>query len=164
MLKEKSTIRSTSLEIIRKKIFEVNQFLEKNLLSIYIILKNNGTVLFHRNFKDRPREPHLFGAFLEAIQNLLSKEFSKMGGIQEILFQNYKIIFKTGKYVRIALILLKKPSKIILSIAENFLNEFESKYDEALYNFNGNINQFNIFKIIQKVNFNLYSKKLTWGE
>ena len=110
-----------------------------------VIHKSSGKIPYFKIRNDLI-DPDLVGGYLTALQSLGNELISKTSSMKEVTFEDFQIKLEDGEYTRIALILLKNPSKsiatFISNIMTNFIEKFEVVFNKKLRNWDGSLNSF----------------------
>jgi hypothetical protein len=128
--------RIESLKVLYQKLSDV-----ENLQYLLILTKDGGIPCFSKSLADVPIDETLISGFLSAISSF-GREIGKkindsVGGLEELSYRQFKIILNEGDYVRVALLLIKRPSETIKQNLKKFNTVFEEVYEERLKNFKG---------------------------
>ena len=142
-----------SLKQMYQRMFDV-----ENIQHI-IILTDSGIPCYSKSLSDIPIDETLISGFLSAITSFgaeigdkmkddssikgseydASKEKDTKSRLQELSYQRFKIILREGLMIRTALLLLKRPSKTLMTKLERFTAEFESTFEPRIKKFSGEI-------------------------
>jgi len=127
-----------SLKTLYQKLSDV-----ENMQYLLVITKDGGVPCFSKSLADVPIDESLVSGFLSAIstfgQEIGSKIQEGEGGLEELSYRQFKIIISEGDYIRVALLLLKRPSETIKQKLRLFLKYFEEVYKEELKDFSGEV-------------------------
>lgn len=112
----------------------------------YILVLNKGGIpMFSKSLAEVPIDESLVSGFLSAISSFGAEISTKMkkgeGGLEELSYQQFKIILDEGKYVRVALLLLRRPSDTLKARLKMFTQAFEKEFGENVANFKGEVMQ-----------------------
>ena len=124
---------------------------------ILIIHKLSGIGIVQKEFGKTLYDSQLISGFLQAIstfkREIIPSEVTE--GVEESVlldYQDYKIILKNGELIKVALVLNLEPSKNLNDLHQEFIEQFEIKYDKYLKDFSGEISQFDgSIEIIDKI-------------
>jgi hypothetical protein len=141
----------------------------ENMQYILIIHKETSTSIFSQTFTEIPIDSTLISGFLSAIstfgkeighkvQSSQKSAFATLGdektGLEELSYQQFKIVVIEGYYVRTAVLLLKSASPTLRSKIRQFNAEFETQYLKTLEHFSGKIpSPEPILELIEKILF-----------
>ena len=128
--------RIESLKVLYQKLSDV-----ENLQYLLILTKDGGIPCFSKSLADVPIDETLISGFLSAITSF-GREIGKkindsVGGLEELSYRQFKIILNEGTYVRVALLLIKRPSDTIKQNLKKFNDVFEEVYEDRLKKFTG---------------------------
>jgi len=130
--------RIESLKALYKKLSDV-----ENLQYLLILTKDGGIPCFSKSLADVPIDETLVSGFLSAIATFGQKIGAKIqegeGGLEELSYRQFKIILNEGAYVRVALLLIKRPSDTIKQNLKKFNAVFEEVYEDRLKKFSGEV-------------------------
>ncbi|MHA1562081.1 MAG: hypothetical protein ACTSPA_08135, partial [Promethearchaeota archaeon] len=141
----------------------------ENMQYVLIIHKETSTSIFSQTFTEIPIDSTLISGFLSAIstfgkeighkvQDTQKSAFATLGdektGLEELSYQQFKIVVIEGYYVRTAVLLLKSASPTLRSKIRQFNAEFETEYLSILEHFSGKIpTPEPILELIEKILF-----------
>jgi len=141
----------------------------ENMQYVLIIHKETSTSIFSQTFTEMPIDSTLISGFLSAIstfgkeighnvagsqQNAFAAQGDKKTGLEELSYQQFKIVVIEGYYVRTAVLLLKSASPTLRSKIRQFNAEFEAEYLSTLEHFSGKIpTPEPILELIEKILF-----------
>ncbi len=141
----------------------------ENMQYVLIIHKETSTSIFSQTFTELPIDSTLISGFLSAISTFgkeighkvlksQQKAFVSQGdektGLEELSYQQFKIVVIEGYYVRTAVLLLKSASPTLRSKIRQFNAEFEREYLSTLEHFSGKIpSPEPILELIEKILF-----------
>ncbi|QEE16527.1 carbohydrate porin [Promethearchaeum syntrophicum] len=126
----------------------------ENMQYVLIMHKETSTSIFSQTFTELPIDSTLISGFLSAIstfgkeignrvedsqQNAFAAIGDKKTGLEELSYQQFKIVVIEGYYVRTAVLLLKSASPTLRSKIRQFNAEFETKYLSTVEHFSGQI-------------------------
>ncbi|NHJ23239.1 MAG: hypothetical protein EAX89_01595 [Candidatus Lokiarchaeota archaeon] len=115
----------------------------ENIPYIIILTSDGGVPCFSKSLADVPIDETLISGFLSAIssfgQEIGSKITEGVGGLEELSYRQFKIILNEGKYTRVALLLLRRPSNSLKEKLKFFNHFFEEVYKERLISFSGEV-------------------------
>lgn len=131
----------------------------ENIQYFLVLTKEGGVPVFSTAMSEIPIEEALVSGFLSAISTFGSEIGSKMksgdelkGGLEELAYQQFKIVLNEGKFVRVAVLLLKKPSSGLKIKLAEFNKKFEEKYRPELERFSGMMfEEIQVLSIIESV-------------
>ena len=125
-----------------KKIYQKLSDAE-NIQHILILTKGGGVPVFSKNLADVPIDDVLVAGFLSAISSFGMEIGSKIkkseGGLEELSYRQFIIIINEGKYVRIALLLLKRSSDTLKQKLKKFNEIFEEINEKKLKEYCGEV-------------------------
>ena len=129
--------RIVSLKALYQKLSDVEN------MQYVLILTKSGLPCYSKSLADVPIDESLVSGFLTAISTFGKEIGAKIqageGGLEELSYRQFKIIINEGKYVNIALLLLKRPSDAIKEKLRTFNGIFEDIYRDRLVNFSGQV-------------------------
>jgi hypothetical protein len=115
----------------------------ENIQYCLILTKDGGVPVFSKSLAEVPIDGTLVSGFLSAISSFGMEIGSKMqkidGGLEELSYRQFKIILNEGQYVRVALLLLRRPQESLKEKLRRFNNIFEETYEERLIDFTGEV-------------------------
>jgi hypothetical protein len=115
----------------------------ENIQYVLILTKDGGIPVFSKSLADVPIDESLVSGFLSAISSFGEEIGSKMkkekGGLEQLSYRQFKIILDEGKFVRTALLLLKRPSETLKEKLKKFNNVFEADFKDRLINYSGEV-------------------------
>ncbi|MHA2120274.1 MAG: hypothetical protein ACW990_03615 [Promethearchaeota archaeon] len=133
----------------RKKRAFLKQMYQKlsdveNIQYCLILTKDGGIPVFSKSLAEVPIDETLISGFLSAISSFGVEIGSKIqksegGGLEELSYKQFKIIINEGNYVKVALLLLRRPHESLKEKLRSFNNIFEETYKERLITFTGEI-------------------------
>ncbi|MGV9172705.1 MAG: hypothetical protein ACOC35_09060 [Promethearchaeia archaeon] len=131
-----------------------------NIQYLLIINKESGNPILQDDFGDTELDGTLVSGFLQAITSFIygiKKQKTDRKEKSHFLFdhQDYKILLEDGKYVRVALVLNQRPSELIKEGLREFINRFESHYEDKLKDFNGMLKHFRDYMKLSTTDFRL---------
>ena len=130
--------RIKSLKDLYQKLSDV-----ENMQYLLILTKDGGIPCYSKSLADVPIDESLISGFLSAISTFGKEIGAKIqegeGGLEELSYRQFKIIINEGKYVNIALLLLKRPSDAIKEKLRSFNGLFEDIYRDRLVDFTGQV-------------------------
>ena len=130
--------RIESLKVLYQKLSDV-----ENLQYLIVLTKDGGVPCFSKSLADVPIDESLVAGFLSAISTFGEEIGAKIqegeGGLEELSYRQFKIIINEGTYVRVALLLLKRPSDTLKQKLKKFNAFFEEVYEERLKDFTGEV-------------------------
>ncbi|MHA2186462.1 MAG: Ig-like domain-containing protein, partial [Promethearchaeota archaeon] len=131
----------------RKKRAFLKQMYQKlsdveNIQYCLILTKDGGIPVFSKSLAEVPIDETLISGFLSAISSFGVEIGSKIqksegGGLEELSYKQFKIIINEGNYVKVALLLLRRPQESLKKKLKSFNNIFEETYKERLVAFSG---------------------------
>ncbi len=119
----------------------------ENVQYILVLSKGGGVPMFSKSLAEVPIDESLVSGFLSAISSFGAEISTKMkkdtrsGGLEELSYQQFKIILDEGQYVRVALLLLRRPSDTLKERLRAFTAEFEKRFQVQVANFKGEVLQ-----------------------
>jgi len=130
--------RIVSLRALYQKLSDV-----ENMQYVLILTKDGGVPCYSKSLADVPIDESLVSGFLSAISSFGQEIGAKIqggdGGLEELSYRQFKIIINEGKYVKTALLLLKRPSDVLKEKLRTFNGSFEDVYRDRLINFTGQV-------------------------
>jgi len=123
----------------------------------YILVLNKGGIpMFSKSLAEVPIDESLVSGFLSAISSFGTEISTKMkkgeGGLEELSYQQFKIILDEGQYVRVALLLLRRPSDTLKARLKLFTQAFEKEFHDSVANFKGEVLQdMTVTPVIERV-------------
>ncbi|MHA2283774.1 MAG: Ig-like domain-containing protein [Promethearchaeota archaeon] len=115
----------------------------ENIQYCLILTKDGGVPVFSKSLAEVPIDESLVSGFLSAISSFGAEIGSKIqkadGGLEELSYKQFKIILNEGNYVRVALLLLRKPNDSLKAKLKSFNDIFEETFKERLVRFSGEI-------------------------
>jgi hypothetical protein len=131
----------------RKKRAFLKQMYQKlsdveNIQYCLILTADGGIPVFSKSLAEVPIDETLISGFLSAISSFGVEIGSKIqkaegGGLEELSYKQFKIIINEGNYVKVALLLLRRPQESLKKKLKSFNNIFEETYKERLVTFSG---------------------------
>lgn len=110
-------------------------------IQYFLILTKHGVPTFSISMTDVPIDDGLISGFLSAISSFGTEIGKKMkkgeGFLEELSYQQFKIILSEGKHVRCAILLLKKASDNLKDKLRHFNIKFEEKFKDKLERYSG---------------------------
>jgi len=102
--------------------------------------------MFSKSLAEVPIDESLVSGFLSAISSFGAEISTKMkknlkGGLEELSYQQFKIILDEGQHVRVALLLLRRPSDSLKERLHAFTEAFEKHFQAQIVNFKGEVLQ-----------------------
>ena len=132
--------RIKSLKELYQKLSDV-----ENMQYLLVITKDGGVPCFSKSLADVPIDESLVSGFLSAISSFGLEIGSKIqegeGGLEELSYRQFKIIINEGSLVKVALLLLKRPSETLKQKLKSFVKYFEDVYKDDLIDFSGEVFQ-----------------------
>ncbi|MEX2755129.1 MAG: hypothetical protein Q6365_007015 [Candidatus Sigynarchaeota archaeon] len=118
----------------------------ENIQYVLVIHKAGGVPMFSKSLAEVPIDESLVSGFLSAISSFGAEISTKMkkdlkGGLEELSYQQFKIILDEGQHVRVALLLLRRPSDTLKERLRAFTIEFEKYFQTQVVNFKGEVLQ-----------------------
>ncbi len=119
----------------------------ENVQYVLVLSKGGGVPMFSKSLAEVPIDESLVSGFLSAISSFGAeistkmKKDTKSGGLEELSYQQFKIILDEGQYVRVALLLLRRPSDTLKERLRKFTAEFEKHFQAQVANFRGEVLQ-----------------------
>ncbi|MHA1999925.1 MAG: hypothetical protein ACTSU9_17575, partial [Promethearchaeota archaeon] len=111
---------------------------------LLVIMKNSGACIVNRAYSKMQLDADLISGFLQAIatfgKEIGPRKESKEGDGMIFDYQNFKILIRDGKYVRVALILDGVPTDNLKQNMAQFIQAFENRY--KLAEWRGNLAEF----------------------
>lgn len=143
--------RIESLKILYQKLADV-----ENVQYILVLTADGGVPCFSKSLADVPIDESLVSGFLSAISTFGTEIGSKIqegeGGLEELSYRQFKIIINEGQYIKVALLLLKRPSESLKIKLRNFKTLFEEVYEKELKHFTGEVfDDIAVTKLIEEV-------------
>jgi hypothetical protein len=117
----------------------------ENLQYILIIEKEGGVPCFSKGLTAITIDESLVSGFLTAISAFGAEMGSKISekkaktGLEELSYGQFKIIIYEGRYVNVALVLIKRPSETLKTKLKQFIQVFEERFKEQVENFTGQV-------------------------
>jgi len=112
-----------------------------NLEHILVLYKGTGTCVYFKSFGSEEIDPELISGFISAICSF-GKDLVCQEELNEISYGDKMLLLSDGEYIRVALVLSKKPSIILRKNLMEFIDEFEKSYINELPNWRGQLNIF----------------------
>ncbi len=127
----------------RKVLTEVESVFDDavNLEHVLVLYKNTGMCVFFKSFGLEEIDPELISGFLSAVSSF-GKEMESTQALNEIRYGDKQILLTDGQYIRVALVLGKKPSMVTRKHLSEFIVAFEKYYQKALSDWRGNLKAF----------------------
>ncbi|MFX1567525.1 MAG: hypothetical protein ACFFCV_04060 [Promethearchaeota archaeon] len=143
--------RIESLKLLYQKLSDV-----ENLQYLIVLTKDGGVPCYSKSLADVPIDETLVSGFLSAISTFGTEIGKKIqegeGGLEELSYRQFKIIINEGKFIRVALLLLKRPSESLKVKLRNFNKMFEEVYESELKSFSGQVfDDIAVTKLIEDV-------------
>ncbi len=143
--------RIESLKMLYQKLSDV-----ENLQYLIVLTKDGGLPCYSKSLADVPIDETLVSGFLSAISSFGTEIGKKIqegeGGLEELSYRQFKIIINEGKFIRVALLLLKRPSESLKVKLRNFNKTFEEVYESELKSFSGAVfDDIAVTKLIEDV-------------
>nr|MDO8086140.1 hypothetical protein [Candidatus Sigynarchaeum springense] len=118
----------------------------ENIQYLLVISKAGGVPMFSKSLAEVPIDESLVSGFLSAISSFGAEISTKMkknlkGGLEELSYQQFKIILDEGQHVRVALLLLRRPSDSLKERLHAFTEAFEKHFQAQIVNFKGEVLQ-----------------------
>ncbi len=118
-----------------------------NIDLILIIHRETSSTIVQHNFREQNLDADLFSGFLEAMTSFkyeIKKGSYKKKHMEKTLldYDQYKILIKDGRFIRVAMILDNESSNYLEDSIGEFIEEFEVRYSDILINFTGKITEF----------------------
>ncbi|MFX0082520.1 MAG: Ig-like domain-containing protein [Candidatus Hodarchaeota archaeon] len=150
-IKPKSRRKRQNLKQMYQKLSDI-----ENIQYCLILTKDGGVPVFSKSLAEVPIDETLISGFLSAISSFGAEIGSKMqkidGGLEELSYRQFKIILNEGKYVRVALLLLRRPHESLKAKLKTFNDVFEEKFEERLRNFTGEVlDEIQVTKLMEEV-------------
>ncbi|MFX0138200.1 MAG: hypothetical protein ACFFDN_31450 [Candidatus Hodarchaeota archaeon] len=142
---QKDTLENINdkIEKLILKINELERQYSLNILRYLMILhQTSGVSIFSHNFSGIELDSDLMGGFLTAIQSFGTEISRETTPIKKLEYKAFEISMEDGKFIRAALILVGPITSYLKSKLLEFITEFESKYENHLVNWTGNISLF----------------------
>ena len=121
-----------------------------------MVIHDSGISIYNYSFAEKHFDPQLISGFLTAIlsfqdSSIIRKNSTSQTGF-ELSYANFIILLNSGDFVKVALILDKKPSNSLrISLAE-FISKFENKFKDSLINYKGDIKEFkNANELVEEI-------------
>ncbi|MHA2397653.1 MAG: hypothetical protein ACXADU_02025 [Promethearchaeota archaeon] len=131
----------------RKKRAFLKQMYQKlsdveNIQYCLILTADGGIPIFSKSLAEVPIDETLISGFLSAISSFGAEIGSKIqksegGGLEELSYKQFKIIINEGDYVKVALLLLRRPHESLKKKLKSFNYIFEETYKQRLVSFTG---------------------------
>lgn len=139
-----------SLKIMHQKLSDAEN------IQYFLILTIHGIPAFSKSMADIPIDDGLISGFLSAISSFGTEIGKKMekgeGSLEELAYQQFKIILSEGKYVKCAILLSKRPSEKLKDNLQLFNEKFEEKFKEKLQKQDGAMFQeMQVLSLIEEV-------------
>ncbi|KKK45634.1 MAG: hypothetical protein Lokiarch_08060 [Candidatus Lokiarchaeum sp. GC14_75] len=112
-----------------------------NLEHVLVLYKGTGTCVYFKSFGSDEIDPELISGFISAICSF-GKDLASQDTLNEITYGDKMLLLSDGEYIRVTLVLGKKPSNILRKNLQDFVNIFERTYAEELPNWRGQLNIF----------------------
>lgn len=112
-----------------------------NLQYLLFIHKRKGMRLFSMNWTTESPDTDLISGLISAIDSFGSS-FSNSKGLKEIQYGGSTIFFADGNHVKSCLFLKTSPSPRLKELLTFALNYWESRFENEIINFNGNVAPF----------------------
>ena len=141
----------------KRLIIEEKKYSLRNLRYLMVINKNSGIKIFDKALKPIKFDTHLISGFLTAIQCFGMKLSFMDTHINELIYNNIRIHVETGNFIRVALILDRKPSNYLIDMTRVFINKFENDFHEHFLSWKGNVGVFRPASEIVNEVFNPYN-------
>ncbi|MFX1274950.1 MAG: hypothetical protein ACFFBP_03720 [Promethearchaeota archaeon] len=127
----------------RKVLTEVESVFDDavNLEHVLVLYKNTGMCVFFKSFGLEEIDPELISGFLSAVSSF-GKEMESTQALNEIRYGDKQILLSDGEYIRVALVLGKKPSVVTRQHLSEFIKSFEKYFSKALPDWRGNLKVF----------------------
>ncbi|MHA1648563.1 MAG: hypothetical protein ACTSYB_00070 [Candidatus Helarchaeota archaeon] len=140
------------------KIKQLEQFyISRILLYLILIDRNSGLILYEYGFKKSDFAPDLLSGFLTAIQHF-GTEFSKEDtSMRKITYENLEIEMYAGSYSICTLLADGLIPENLSLLMRKFLSTFETKYENVLKNWSGDVLA---FKDVDNLIKEFFSKNL----
>lgn len=138
------------LKIMYQKLSDVEN------IQYFLILTKHGVPVFSKSMTEIPIDDGLISGFLSAISSFGTEIGKKMekgdGFLEELSYQQFKIILSEGKYVRCAILLLKKASENLKETLRLFNSKFEEKFKDKLVRYDGQMfKEIQVLSLIENV-------------
>ena len=117
----------------------------ENLQYILIIENQGGVPCFSKGLTAITIDESLVSGFLTAISSFGQEMGAKMTekesktGLEELSYGQFKIVVHEGKYVNVALVLIKRPSKTLKLKQQQFTEVFEDRFKDEVIQFTGRV-------------------------
>jgi hypothetical protein len=106
-----------------------------------MIITEAGLACYSKNLVGLPIDGTLVSGFLTAISTfgseILPNNKNVSGGLEELSYKQFKVIVSEGKYIKTALLLIKRPSESLKNKLRDFTDFFENLYKDKLETFKG---------------------------
>ncbi len=112
-----------------------------NLEHVLVLYKGTGTCVYFKSFGSDLIDPELISGFISAICSF-GKDLVCQETLNEITYGDKMLLLSDGEYIRVTLVLSKKPSIILRKNLMEFIIEFEKTYINELPNWRGQLNIF----------------------
>jgi hypothetical protein len=116
---------------------------ESNIEDIFLV-SNNGLLLAHRSRELRPEmDDDILSSMLTAVQDFVKDSFKDKSkfGLKRLDFGDSVIHIKRGKYIYMAVVLSGKEPADLDESLDKVVTNMEAKYDNALKDWDGNMEQ-----------------------
>ncbi|MFX1450502.1 MAG: hypothetical protein ACFFCM_06655 [Promethearchaeota archaeon] len=131
------------------KIDIIEKQYSRNILKYLMVLEQvSGLIMYKHNFGEIEFDSDLVGGFLAAIQSFGSELSKEKTPMKKLAYKDFEISIDDGKYIRAAVILIGPITSHLKSKHLKFISEFESRYENRLKNWSGNISGFEEMKDI----------------
>ncbi|MHA1273557.1 MAG: Ig-like domain-containing protein [Promethearchaeota archaeon] len=143
--------RMEALKQLYQKLSDV-----ENIQYILILTKDGGVPIFSKSMANIPIDETLISGFLSAIssfgQEIGAKIEESEGGLEELSYRQFKIIVNDGKFIRVALLLLKRPSESLRAKLRQFTDTFEQVFYKEVTEFKGEVlEDLRVTPLIEKI-------------
>jgi len=136
------------IRVKNKKQYELYQkYRDLQNLAHLMVISESGIAIYNYSFAEKYFDPQLISGFLTAILSFqgssMIKDNTQYESGFELSYANFIILLNTGKKVKVALILDRKPSNSLRLSLSDFISSFENRYKNELDNFRGDMKLFN---------------------
>ncbi|MBY9010107.1 MAG: hypothetical protein KGD74_09610 [Candidatus Lokiarchaeota archaeon] len=129
----------------KRKMEDLKQLYQKlsdmENIQYLMIITEGGLACYSKNLVGLPIDETLISGFLSAVSSfgsVIGENINKAkGGLEELGYKQFKVIVTEGKYIRTALLLMKKPSESLKRKLRNFTDYFEQIYEDKLKIYKG---------------------------
>ena len=116
-----------------------------SLAQLVVVHLGSGIAAYSRSLgTEESVDPNLISGFLTANQSIMSQIFKGKApsGLKFADYGEYKVVSHVGKYVMASLFCTEAASEELQNVLEKFTEEFESKYENELAAWHGDVDLF----------------------